>query len=126
VRQAPATPRGGPDGPTRCERAQHRGPGCAPRRDRAGAGEAQTRVSMEQPKTMETAVDPRWYITLGEAGTFPANAPSRVRLGRVPAPGPVACRPGVVPAAARADAAPEGGHAAPRRIAGGARSTEPG
>ena len=27
-------------------------------------------VSMEQPKTMEAAVDPRWYITLGEAGTF--------------------------------------------------------
>ena len=27
-------------------------------------------ISMEQPKTMEAAVDPRWYITLGEAGTF--------------------------------------------------------
>lgn len=27
-------------------------------------------VTMEQPKTMEAAVDPRWYITLGEAGTF--------------------------------------------------------
>ena len=27
-------------------------------------------VPMEQPRTMEAAVDPRWYITLGEAGTF--------------------------------------------------------
>ena len=27
-------------------------------------------VSMEQPKTMEAAVDPRWCLTLGEAGTF--------------------------------------------------------
>ena len=27
-------------------------------------------IPMEQPQTMEAAVDPRWYITLGEAGTF--------------------------------------------------------
>jgi hypothetical protein len=27
-------------------------------------------ITMAQPITMEAAVDPRWYITLGEAGTF--------------------------------------------------------
>ena len=27
-------------------------------------------ITMDQPTTMEAALDPRWYITLAEAGTF--------------------------------------------------------
>lgn len=27
-------------------------------------------ITLDQPITMEAAVDPRWYITMGEAGTF--------------------------------------------------------
>jgi hypothetical protein len=27
-------------------------------------------ITMEQPVTMEAALDPRWYVTLAEAGTF--------------------------------------------------------
>src|SRR5881396_2544054 len=30
----------------------------------------QPEITMEQPTTMEAALDPRWYVTLAEAGTF--------------------------------------------------------
>ena len=30
----------------------------------------QPEITMDQPKTMEAVLDPRWYITLAEAGTF--------------------------------------------------------